>query len=115
MENKVLRVVCVIFFIGLAVFVAQKIAKRPPGELIHQDRLGKTGFRFEVFETGISYNIMPGSSSSGEGVVRVFNRSDELVFERAVESTLSDVFVFEEVLVIAGEGTWPLNSLKAVD
>jgi hypothetical protein len=99
-------------FLGLALVASAVVlfwAWPAKESFLYEQDLKTSEFRCKVFSTR-SFDIMPGSG--GPGVVRIYNAKGELVFKHSIKTTLSEISVSEDELVITGEGVWPLKNLR---
>ena len=89
--------------------------------LLHSDRggflyggdLGTSGFRYEVYHRKRLFGLgMPGDGSSGPALVVVYDASNAVIFEKKIQTALSEIDFFDGKLSIAGEGVWPFEKSK---
>ncbi len=103
----VLAVVAALLLIGVAILPSGR------GERLYGGALGDSGLRYEVYLAKRIFGLgVPGDGSSGPAWVVVYDGSNSVLFERKVQTALSDVDFFRGELSIAGEGAWRIDEFR---
>jgi hypothetical protein len=83
------------------------------GGFLYGGNLGTSVFRYEVYTRKRLFGFgMPGDGSSGPALVVVYNDSNTVIFEKNIQTALSEVDYLDGKLSIAGEGAWLLEKSK---
>ena len=83
------------------------------GERLYGGALGDSGFRYEVYLAKRIFGLgVPGDGSSGPAWVVVYDGPNSIVFEKKIQTALSEVDFFDGKLCISGEGAWGIDEFR---